>query len=97
MLFHSFCRNTINTLFPSYAGLCPSITKSLEKHKAYFNVTLPIPPNKMTVCDVMERCRKAAEFKSMPFVQLVDDQPVYALILAIKNKNPVLFEKIYSF
>ena len=42
----------------------------------------------------MERYRKAAEFKSMTFVQLVVDQPVYALILEIKNKNHVLFEKI---
>ena len=44
----------------------------------------------------MERYRKAAEFKSMTFVQLVVDQPVYALILEIKNKNHVLFEKILS-
>ena len=42
----------------------------------------------------MERYRKAAEFKSMTFVQLVVDQPEYALILEIKNKNHVLFEKI---
>ena len=33
----------------------------------------------------------------MPFVQLVDDQPVYDLILEIKNKNPVLFEKTLPF
>ena len=44
----------------------------------------------------MERYRKAAEFKSIPFLQLLGDQPVYALILEIKNKNAVLFEKILS-
>ena len=56
------------------------------KHKAYFDVTLPNPPKKSTVYDIMERCRKTAEFKLMPFIQLVGDQPVYALILEIKNK-----------
>ena len=33
----------------------------------------------------------------MPFVQLVGDQPVHTLILEIKNKNLVLFEKILLF
>ena len=91
---HSFFRNTIDAPFPSYSRFCASFTESLEKHKVYFDVTLPTPPNKTTVYDVMLRCRKAAEFKSMPFVQIVGDQPVYALILDIKNENPVLFESI---
>ena len=30
----------------------------------------------------------------MPFVQLIGDQPVYFLIEEVKDKNPVLFEKI---
>ena len=30
----------------------------------------------------------------MPFVQLVGNQPVYALTFEIKTENPVLFEKI---
>ena len=96
VFFHSFCRNTIDTPFLSYSGFCASITEPLEKHKTYFDVNLPTPPNKTTVYDVMERCRKAAEFKSIPFLQLLGDQPVYALILEIKNKNAVLFEKILS-
>ena len=45
----------------------------------------------------MERRRIVTELKSMPFVQLVGDQPVHTLILEIKNKNPVLFEKILLF
>ena len=36
-------------------------------------------------------------FVSMPFVQLVGDQPVHTLILEIKNKNPVLLKRFYSF
>ena len=94
MFFHSFCRNAVNTPFPSYSGFWASISEPQTKHKAYFDVTLPTPPNKSTVYDIMERCRKAAEFKSMPFIQLVGDQPVYALILEIKDENSVLFEKI---
>ena len=31
----------------------------------------------------------------MPFIQLVGDQPVYALFLEIKNENPALFEKVF--
>ena len=30
----------------------------------------------------------------MPFIQLVGDQPVYALILEIKNENPEKFQKV---
>ena len=41
----------------------------------------------------MRRCRDAAE-QNMPFIQLVGDQPVYALILEIKHENSVKFERI---
>lgn len=85
MFFRSFFTNAIDALFQSYSEFCASITKPSENHKTYFDVTLPTPPNKTTVYDVMKRCRKAAEFKSIPFVQFVDDQPVHALILEIIN------------
>ena len=42
----------------------------------------------------MQRTADAAEYKSMPFVQLVGDQPVYALILELKHENPEKFKKI---
>lgn len=94
MFFRSFFTNAIYAPFPSYSEFCASITKPSVNHKAYFDVILLTPPNKTTVYDVMKRCRKAAEFKSIPFVQFVGDQPVYALILEIINKNPMPFEKV---
>ena len=39
----------------------------------------------------MQRCKQAVDLKPMPFVQLIGDQPVYALIEEVKHKNPVLF------
>ena len=63
MFFHSFYRNTINASYTLFRILC-------IYHKAYFDVTLPTPPNKTTVYDVMEKCRKAAEFKSMLFFSI---------------------------
>ena len=92
IFFHSFCRYTIDAPFPSYTRFTASITEPLEKHKAYFVVTLPTPPNKIKVYDVIERWEKAAEFKSIPFIQFVGDKPVYALIL--ENKNSSLYERI---
>ena len=96
IVFYSFCGNAIDVPFRSYSGFSTSITEHFEQNKAYFDVSLPTPLNKTTVYDAMQRCQEAAEFKSMPFVQLVGDQPVYALILEIENKNNVLFEKILT-
>ena len=43
----------------------------------------------------MQRCNQAADLKSMSYVQLNEDQPVYALIEEVKHENPVLFEKFF--
>ena len=42
----------------------------------------------------MQRRKQAAEEKSMPFIQLIGDQPVYALIVEVKNENQGDFENI---
>ena len=70
------------------------MTKPLTKHKAYYHVTLPNPPKKGVVCDIMQRCKQAAKEKSMPFIQLIGDQPVHALIAEVKNENQGDFENI---
>ena len=44
--------------------------------------------------EMMQWTAGADEYKSMPFVQLVGDQPVYALILELKHENPEKFKKI---
>ena len=92
MFLHSFLRSSQDILLlPSYSGFYASLTKPTDKQKAYFHVTLPDPPKKAGVYDVMQRCKQAADLKPMPFVQLIGDQPVYALIEEVKHKNPVLF------
>ena len=42
----------------------------------------------------MQRCKQAAEEKSMPFIQLIGDQPVYTLIVEVKNENQGDFQNI---
>ena len=39
----------------------------------------------------------AAEMKSMPFIQVVGDQPVYAVIVQLKYENPDAFHVILPF
>ena len=43
---------------------------------------------------MIRRCVEAGELKEMPFIQLVGDQPVYALILELKNENPEKYKNI---
>ena len=43
---------------------------------------------------MMRRCVEAAELKEIPFIQLVGDQQVYALILELKNENPEKYKNI---
>ena len=50
-------------------------------------MTLPNPPKKGVAYDIMQRCKQAAQETLMPFIQLIGDQPVYALIVEVKNKN----------
>ena len=47
----------------------------------------------------MKLCRvvQAAHQNAMPFIQLIGDQPVYALIIEIKNEHPEQFELILLF
>ena len=39
-------------------------------------------------------CKQIADHKSMPFIQLVGDQPVFTLITELKNENKEKFVKI---
>ena len=88
------CIESSEQTIPSYSGFNASILKPMKKHKAHFHLTHPLPPKKLVVYDMMCRCIDAAECKQMPFIQLVGDQPVYALILELKNENPEKFTKI---
>ena len=98
MFLHALIRssvvNRIPPAYPSYSGFYTSLTKPLTKHKTYYHVTLPNQPKKGVVYDITQRCKQAAEEKSMPFIQLIGDQPVYALIVEVKNENQGHFENI---
>ena len=76
----------------AYSGFYASILDPISRSKAYFHLTLPKPPNKSVVNDVMKRCVRAAEEKKMPFIQLTGDQPVYALTKEVKSENPEEFK-----
>ena len=64
----------------AYSGFQASLSKPLRKNKAYYHLTHPQPPKKSVVHELMHHCVMAANAKKMPFIQLVGDQPVYALI-----------------
>ena len=100
MFLHALIRssvvNRIPPAYPSYSGSYASLTKPLTKHKAYYQLTLPNPPKKGVIYDIMQRCKQTDEEKLMPFIQLIGDQPVYALILEVKNKNQGNFENILT-
>lgn len=81
----------------SFAGFQANIHEFVVKSTAYYFLTFPKPPQKSVVHEVMCRMVAAAEHKSMPFIQLVGDQPVYALIVQLKNENPHKFELILPF
>ena len=81
----------------SFAGFQANIHEFVEKSTAYYFLTFPKPPHKSVVHEVMCRMVAAAEMKSMPFIQLVGDQPVYTLIVQLKNENAGKFDLILPF
>ena len=46
MFVYSFLSFQENLLFPSYSGFYANLTKTTDKSKAHFHVTLPAPPKK---------------------------------------------------
>jgi hypothetical protein len=78
----------------SFAGFHANIQPYVTKSKAHYYLTLPQPPNKSVIHEVMSRLVTVAQQKNMPFIQLVGDLPVYALIVQLKNENPSQFKVI---
>ena len=81
----------------AFAGFQAIVQCTVVKSKPYYFLTFPQPPNKSVVHEVMCRMVAAAEMKSMPFIQVVGDQPVYALIVQLKYENPDAFHVILPF
>ena len=59
--------------------------------EACYFLTFSKTPQKSFVHQVMCQMTKAAETNMMSFIQLVGDQPVYTLIVQLKNDNPQQF------
>jgi len=78
----------------AFAGFQASVQQTIVKSKPYYFLTFPSPPYKSVVHEVMERMVAAATTKNMPFIQLVGDQPVYALIVQIRYEHPDQFSII---
>ena len=78
----------------SFAEFQANIHKRTKKSSAHYFLTFPKPPQKSVVHEVMCRMVAATEAKSMPFIQLVGDQPVYALMVQLKNENRDKFQLI---
>ena len=76
----------------SFTGFQANTHEIVVKSTAYYFLTFPKPPQKSVVHEVICRMVAIAELKSMPFIQLVDDQPVYTLIVQLKNENPKKFK-----
>lgn len=88
---------TNNQQVGSYGGFQANLHEFTVKSTAYYFLTFPKPPQKSVVHEVMCRMVAAAERKAMPFIQLVGDQPVYALIVQLKNELPDKFKLILPF
>ena len=66
----------------------------IHHRQPHYFLTFPKSPQKSVVHEVKCRMVAAAEAKSMPFIQLVGDQPVYALMVHLKNENRDKFQLI---
>ena len=80
----------------SFAGFQARIQSKPQKSKPYYFLTLPTTPHKSEVHEVISRLADAVKERRMPFLQLVGDQPVDALISQLRNENSKSFEKILS-
>lgn len=105
MMIHTILRldETLDCVEPSdqniasYRGCQANIRPICSRSKAYYFCTLPQPPNKTVVHEVMTRTLEVAVQKRMPFVLLTGDQPVYTLMVQLKNENEGKFKKIIPF
>ena len=92
MLVSTFGRKNQN--IPAFTGYMNSIMPKSDTSRAYYYLSLPKSPSKSVVYTLLEKAANAANLKNMPFIQCVGDQPVYTIIVELKNENPEKFEKV---
>ena len=78
----------------SFTGFMNSIMPADDKSKPYYFLSLPKAPSKAVVYTCLEKAAAAAEKKNMLFIQVIGDQPVYTLIVELKNEKPEKFKRI---
>ena len=78
----------------SFAGFQASMSDEVTKSKPYYWLTFPKPPHKSVTHEIMTYLLNIAEEKNIPFLLLTGDQPVYTLIVQLRNENKEKFNKI---
>ena len=71
----------------SFAGFQALWCNEVNKSKLYCWLTFPKPAPKLVTYEIMTRILKVIDEKNMSFVLLTGDQPVYTLIVQIRNEN----------
>ena len=88
------CNEAASQLIGTFGGFCAGIRASGVKSKPYYFLTFPKPPHKTVLNAVLEKAAAAANLKNMPFIQVVGDQPVYALMVQLKYENLEKFQPV---
>ena len=70
------------------------MSDEVTKSKPFYWLRFPKPPHKSVTHEIMTRLLNIIEEKNIPFVLLTGDQPVYTLIVQLKNENKEKFNKI---
>ena len=78
----------------SFAGFQALLETEVSKSKPYYWLTFPKPPHKSVTHEIMMRLLQVIGKKNLPFVLLTGDQPVYTLIVQIRNEGNGKFQKI---
>ena len=78
----------------SFAGFQAPMSHEVTKSKPYYWLTFPKPPHKSVTHEIMTRLLNIIEDKNIPFVLLTGDQPVYTLIVQLRNEKKEKFSKI---
>ena len=78
----------------SFAGFQARVQSKPQKIKPYYFLTLATATHKSEVHNVMSRIVDVIKERRMLFLQLIRDQPVYALIVQLRNENRKAIEKL---
>ena len=81
-------------MISSFVGFQASVSDEVMKSKPYYWLTFPKPPHKSVTHEIMTYLLNIAEEKNIPFLLLTGDQPVYTLIVQLRNENKEKFNKI---